>query len=60
MQHDNRLTDMVGPNDPGLKVVRGGCWNTTWVNARVAMRERMYPTSRLYDFGFRCADSAGD
>lgn len=41
--------------DGGLRVVRGGSWNSGVVSSRVANRLRIVSTCRLYFYGFRLA-----
>jgi formylglycine-generating enzyme required for sulfatase activity len=34
-------------------VLRGGSWSHDSLNARAAIRYGIYPSSRLYSYGFR-------
>ncbi len=47
-----------GREDPeagGYRVVRGGSWYSALDNARASYRVRSDPSSRNYNYGFRCA-----
>ena len=41
------------PNDPNLKVVRGGSWNDLFPQARSASRWRYPKWQPVYNVGFR-------
>lgn len=43
----------VGPDLKNLKVMRGGGWNTNFLNARSAARGSNAPSRRFVDLGFR-------
>jgi len=45
----------TGPAAGTKKVIRGGSWNNTWPNARIAARETDVPDNHADNLGFRCA-----
>jgi formylglycine-generating enzyme required for sulfatase activity len=49
------VTDPVGPQDGGRKVVRGGSWNLGARYARSASRDAHIPSNRNYNVSFRLA-----
>jgi formylglycine-generating enzyme required for sulfatase activity len=46
-----------GPTTGAYRVLRGGGWNVSAHNLRVAYRDNGYPTNQYNTVGFRCADS---
>jgi serine/threonine-protein kinase len=58
--HDGVLEiDPAHPSDPGLRVLRGGCWSTVPVFARAAGRFGGPPDERFSLLGFRCVRALG-
>ena len=54
-------SDPIGPKvqpSPEYRVIRGGSWNNTATNARVAKRNNNTPTNRNNNLGFRIVSSA--
>jgi formylglycine-generating enzyme required for sulfatase activity len=45
----------LSPTTQAFRVVRGGNWITSGINARAASKSNVYPTSRFDGVGFRCA-----
>jgi len=46
-------TDPQGAASGSQRVLRGGSWNSDPGDCRAALRDRLYPGNRYYDFGFR-------
>ncbi|MBI5511809.1 MAG: SUMF1/EgtB/PvdO family nonheme iron enzyme [Deltaproteobacteria bacterium] len=51
-------TDPTGPGAGTLKVMRGGCWESTASNLRVSCRRPELPKAWADNIGFRCAYDA--
>lgn len=48
-------TNPLGPRLGDARVVRGGSWNSTWEDIRLAHRSSLSPTAASPEVGFRCA-----
>jgi formylglycine-generating enzyme required for sulfatase activity len=49
-----------GPDAGSYRVLRGGCWSSSWPQVRAAFRFGNYPTLRTHNLGFRCVASPGE
>jgi formylglycine-generating enzyme required for sulfatase activity len=54
---DSPSSNPAGPASGSYKVLRGGSWDSSWLNMRVANRNYGDPGTRDSTFGFRCAIS---
>jgi formylglycine-generating enzyme required for sulfatase activity len=48
-------TNPQGPAAGGVRVIRGGSWNSATFNFRTSTRASNIPTTQNDEIGFRCA-----
>ena len=52
------LENPKGPNNGNLSVIRGGSWDSSYIDTRTFSRSEYYPGTATNKIGFRCSREA--